>query len=61
MFFKQRKINKLKVKIAGLQVASESSVNYVDGVTTGYWVERHESNVKKLAETEMKLSILEAS
>ena len=60
MFFKQHRINKLKIKIAGLEAASSISVNYISGDTNSIFINAHTRNETSLAEAKMLLSILES-
>jgi len=58
MFFKQRRINKLKIKIAKYKALTESSVRFTTGDTNSYFIDTHHNNVAALAKAEAELAIL---
>lgn len=60
-YLKNRKIDNLKIRISGLTVLAESSEKYTQGSTNSYFIERHEDNIKNLAESKAALSILDAA
>jgi hypothetical protein len=58
MFFKQRRINKLKIKIAKFKALSESSNRFTEGDTNSYFIEVYQDHLAELAEAQAELSIL---
>jgi hypothetical protein len=60
MFFKQRRINKLKIKVAKFKALSEAIKPFIEGDTTSYVVGLYLDYLAKLAEAEAELSIKSA-
>jgi hypothetical protein len=58
MFFKQRRINKLKIKAAKFKALSESSKRFTEGTTNSYFIEVYQGHLAKFTEAETELSIL---
>ena len=58
MFFKQRRINKLKIKVAKYRALSESSKRFIEGETNSYFIDTYQSHLAALAEATTELSIL---
>jgi len=59
MFFKERKINKLKIKVAKYKALSEVSVNFTKGDTNSYFIDTYQKHIACLAEAQAELAILQ--
>lgn len=60
MLFKNRRIRKLKIKIAKYKALSECSVNFIKGDTNSYFINCHLSHIAELSEAKEELAILES-
>lgn len=58
MFFKKRRINKLKVKVARYEALVESAVRFTKGDTNSYFIDEYHQYVGALAEARAELLIL---
>ena len=58
MLFKQKRINKLKIKRAKYKALSESSIRFTEGDTDSYFVGIYHEHLAQLAEAEEELAIL---
>ena len=58
IFFKQKRINQLIIKVAKYKALSQASVEYAVGDTNSYFVGVYLDHVGSLAEAEAELLIL---
>jgi hypothetical protein len=58
IFFKQRRINKLKIRVAKYKALSKSSTEFGYGQTNTYLMDIYLDHVGNLAEAEAELLIL---
>lgn len=58
MFFKERKIRKLKIKIAKYRALSEASERFTKGSTNSYFIDCYLGHLASLAEAEERLKLI---
>jgi hypothetical protein len=58
IFFKQRRINKLKIRVAKYKALAGSSIRFTIGDTDSYFIGIYHVHVGALAEAEAELLIL---